>query len=230
MTERLYYDNPYQMEFEAEVVEQIRGNGHWLVRLSRSCFYPEGGGQPADRGFLNDIPVVDVQSENGEVYHYLPEKLAGPRLRGKIDFKRRFNYMQQHSGQHLISACFLQEGNFPTVSANLGSEFTTMELDCKTISEETLRKVEHRANEVIRQNVPIHCYLVSRTELKNIPLRKAPPGLEKIRIVEIENVDYSACGGTHVSRTGEIELVLYSGVEKIRGRVRVYWKIGRRAF
>lgn len=230
MTEKLFYSDPYLAEFEANVIHQVRNGDLWLVQLDKTCFYPEGGGQPADRGFLNGIPVVDVQRENGKVYHYLPEKPAGPRVRGKIDFARRFDFMQQHSGQHLISACFLQEGNLPTVSANLGSEYTTMELDCKTISDDLLQRVEYRANRIIRQNAVIKCYWINRNELKNIPLRKAPPELEKIRIVEIENVDYSACGGTHVSRSGEVELALYTGVEKIRGRVRVYWKIGRRAF
>lgn len=230
MTEKLYYQNPRKFEFEARLVHQEESKDGYRVILDRTCFYPQGGGQPADHGWLNDSPVVDVQKQGEEVVHFTPKPLSEKTVSGKIDKQRRWDFMQQHTGQHILSQCLVRTGNYPTVSVHFGEEITTIEVGTPAISEKDFRAVEDLANRVISRNLPIRTYWIKPEEIPKYNFRRPPPRVEQIRVVEIAGFDLTACGGTHLNHTGEIGLIKLLGQEKIRGRVRLIAKIGLRAF
>jgi alanyl-tRNA synthetase len=233
-TEKLYYENARLFEFTATLVGQEQVAGQWHVRLDRTAFYPEAGGQPADGGGLNDIPVVAVREEEDEPVHVLNQPLVpgvpGTEVRGRVDAAKRLDHMQQHTGQHIISAALVLRGAYPTVAIHMGESITTVEIDAPGISEADLEAVEEAANRVICRNLPVRTRWVLRGEAAGLRLRRPPPDRERLRLVEIEGFDLCACGGTHLESTGEVGLVKAVGTEKIRGRVRLYWKIGRRAY
>jgi alanyl-tRNA synthetase len=208
------------------------------VILDRSAFYPEGGGQPGDRGTLAGVPVEDTQERDGEVLHLLavplPSAAGGTvhgTVRGAVDPGRRRDFRQQHTGQHVLSAALLSAAGARTISANLGEEFTSVEVEAAALSGQAIAAAEEEANRIVCRNHPVVIHWVAPEEAARFPLRKAPPpGKERLRIVEIPGVDASACGGLHVSSTGEVGLILFSYQEKIRGRTRLHWKIGGRAW
>ncbi len=228
-TKRLYFENPYQTEFESVIRDVIYKDRKYLVVLEESCFYPESGGQPADRGEINDLEVIDVFEQGGEVIHLLNEEIASKKVRGKIDWKRRFDHMQQHAGQHILSQCFHELMDGKTVSFHLGKNVSTVDIRIEQISEHELCKVEEMANEIVFENREIKTYFVSEEEISKIPLRKPPQKRGLIRIVEIENFDYSACGGTHPQHTGEIGMIKIIGQERIRQDLRFKFVCGERA-
>lgn len=232
-TRRLYFDDPRTTEFEANLVACEKAKEGWEIELDRSAFYPEGGGQPADRGWIDGVPVLDVAERNGSVRHivaFRPAAAPGATVKGQVDWERRFDYMQQHTGQHLISAAFLGHLGVETVSVHLGESYTTVELNTPALSEADIAAVEERANAIIGENRPVRSHFVPREEIAHYRLRKTPPDLPLVRLVEIVGFDLCACGGTHVASTGELGLVHAVGSEAIRGHVRVQWKIGRRAY
>lgn len=268
-TEKLFQSNPYQETFSAHIVNQYQKDGNWIIELDRTCFYPGGGGQPPDTGWINELPVVNVTRQDDTILHILDQpvlsadksaplrnvaqqtgpqsagsqsagsQFAGPqsagpeptdRVAGRIDFVRRLDYMQQHTGQHIISASFVKTGDYPTVSVHLGETYTAVEIDVKEISERALLQVEETANAVINRNVPVTTFFIESAELHKYPLRRPAPNVDRVRIVEIEDCDRAACGGTHLRRTGEVGLIKYIGKERIRKRIRTHWKIGGRAY
>ncbi len=231
MTRKLFYDNPLQVEFSAEIVEIEKDGKHWRLVLDQTCFYPEGGGQPADLGWLNRIAVTDVQSgEKGRIYHYLLQKPEGTKVEGKINWHRRKDFMQQHSGQHIISGALWQVGKFKTVSVHMGEEYTTIEIEAAEISGQQLQQVEAVANGVINQNLLLNSLTTTSREVDKFPLRKPCPVEGEIRVVQVENFDCVVCCGLHVQHTGEVGLVKAVAMERIRGNVRLTWMIGERAF
>lgn len=238
MTRRLYYEDPALLAFSSRLLRQEpreqAGVPHWEVVLASTCFYPEGGGQPADRGTLNDIPVTDVQVRGEEVLHLLAAPLQaaeGAEVTGEVDAVRRADFRAQHTGQHILSAALLAAAGARTLSANLGEELTTVEVDLPSLSAEALDAAEQEANRIVCRNLPVLLHWVSPEEAARFPLRKPPPaGRERLRIVEIPGVDASACGGLHASSTGEVGLIRCAGQERIRGRLRLQWKIGGRAW
>ncbi len=232
MNERLYYADAYRTRFVAQVTERFTHRGLPAVRLSRSAFYPTSGGQPHDTGNLNGAAVVDVQArEDGAVLHMLahplPEKTTG--VVGQVDWQRRYDHMQQHTGQHLLSQAFYRRLGLETVSVHFGDALNTLDLDGPPLSAPQLATVEADANEIVWQNRPIRAYWITEAEREKVPLRRAPTVRDKMRIVEIGKFDWSACGGTHVRRTGEIGLIALLRIEKHRGRSRVHFVCGRRA-
>jgi len=229
MTTKLFYNDPYQFEFTARVIECNAQNGLSEVILDQTCFYPGGGGQPADRGILNDISVLELKEENGIIKHYLPTPPLGIEVRGKIDEQRRLDFMQQHTGQHIISAALQKVASCETVSVHLGEDYTAVELNCSEITPDLIQDAENLANEIITQNLPVIVHYITPDELKQFPIRKIGNASGRIRIIEIEGFDYSGCGGTHLKRTGEVLLIKFIGQEKIRKRVRLHFKIGDRA-
>jgi alanyl-tRNA synthetase len=229
MTDQLYYNAPGQTEFDADILEVIKDKKAWKAVLDRTCFYPEGGGQPADRGWLDDIPVLDVQKEKGIIYHYLKEDPGGGAVRGKIDTKWRRDFMQQHTGQHIISGALWKVGNYKTVSVHMGLDYTTIEIEAPGISEEEIVQVEDMSNDVIAEDLPVHAVITSEGELGDFPLRKPTGRKGKIRLVKIGDFDCVGCGGLHLPRTREVRLVKAVSIEKIRGNTRIAWKIGDRA-
>ena len=232
MNERLYYADAYRTKFVAQVIERLSLQGQSAVRLNRSAFYPTSGGQPHDTGSLNGAAVVDVQARaDGAVLHLLAQPLPDgvTSVAGQVDWQRRYDHMQQHSGQHLLSQAFYRRLGLETVSVHFGDALNTLDVDGAPLAAPQLTTVETDANEIVWQNRPIRAYWVTEAELESVPLRRAPTVGGKMRIVEIDKFDWSACGGTHVRRTGEIGLISLLRIEKHRGRSRVHFVCGRRA-
>jgi alanyl-tRNA synthetase len=233
VTQLLYYDDPTLVSFTASVERISEDENHTEVVLNRTAFYPEGGGQPADLGTINGTPVAHVRKEDGTVFHRLMPGDRVPRpgdeVQCTVDQARRRDYMQQHTGQHIISAALMEVGDFNTVSVHQGTEYTTIEIDAPEITPAQLEEVERRANRTIEDDVPVTSLWVTDREIANYPLRRPPKVSGSIRLVRIGEVDCVACGGVHAERTGQVRLVHALGVESIRGRVRIAWKIGDRA-
>ena len=232
MNERLYYEDAYRTNFVAQVTERLTFEGQPTVRLSESAFYPTSGGQPHDTGSLNGTAVVDVQvGADGAVLHLLagplPEETRS--VNGQVSWLRRYDHMQQHSGQHLLSQVFYRELGLETVSVHFGDALNTVDLEGPPLSAQQMGTVETAVNEMVWQNRRIRAYWVSEDERAKVPLRRAPTVQGSTRIVEIDKFDWSACGGTHVRRTGEVGLISLLRVEKHRGRSRVHFVCGRRA-
>ena len=232
MTDRLYYTDSYLTEFDATVVESGQIEGRPYVVLDRSAFYPTSGGQPHDTGVLGDRPVVDVvdREEDGVVLHVLGTAVeAGlqPRVHGRIDWTRRLDHMQHHTGQHVLSAAFVRTANLPTVSFHLGAELCTIDLAGAAGADE-VRKAEDAANVVVWENRPVTVRFVSEAEAARLPLRKTPVRGGTLRIVDVADFDLSACGGTHVPSTGVIGAIAVQSWEKYKGGTRVSFLCGRR--
>ncbi len=228
-TKRLYFDDAYRREFEAAVMGTLVHEGQPAVILDKTCFYPESGGQPADTGTLDGAKVVDVQEAGPQIVHILDRELAGPEVRGAVDWERRFDHMQQHTGQHILSQCFIERLGGETMSFHLGAEVSTLEIGLRTASEPDLAGVEDRANEVILENREIKTYFVPEDRIAAVPLRRPPKKSGVIRVVEVSGFDHSACGGTHCRRTGEVGLIKIIRADKIRNNVRFEFLCGWRA-
>ncbi len=230
MTERLYYLDPYRLEFETEVVERISVGSQPGVILESTCFYPTSGGQPHDEGSLNDVPVVNVfEREDKAIVHALATELRGDIVHGVIDWETRFDHMQQHTGQHILSQAFLEILKAETVGFHLGKETCTIDVDKAPLAVSQLDRVEDLTNEIVFANRPVKTYLVTETELAGLPLRKLPTVEMPIRIVEVAGFDYSPCGGTHCRRTGEVGLIKITKVERRGHDTRVEFLCGGRA-
>ncbi len=229
---RGYYEDAYTTRFVAQVVGQVEVDGRPGVLLDRTYFYPTSGGQPHDTGSLQGIPVVDVRvDEQGRVVHVLARPLAPDvrRVQGEIDWSRRYDHMQQHSGQHLLSQAFHRLFGWETVSVHFGQTASTLDLAIPALEEAHLAQVEEEVYRLIWENRPVRGYWVDEDTLARLPLRRPPKVTGKVRIVEIQDYDWSACGGTHVRHTGEIGPVALLRAERHRGRVRVHFLCGRRA-
>ncbi|MFZ0579175.1 MAG: alanine--tRNA ligase-related protein [Psychrobacillus psychrotolerans] len=226
MTNKLYYENPNIQSFHAKVIEQQQD----YVVLSKTAFYPTGGGQPHDLGLLNDVEVTNVEIVDGEIRHFINNPLPENTLevKGQIDWKRRFDHMQQHAGQHILSAAFEQLFGFQTVSFHLGKDTVTIDLNAAEVTEAQLMEVELRANQVILENHPIETKWITEEELSNFHLRKATSLKENIRLVIIPDYDYNACGGTHPSSTGQVRAIKILQTEKQKKLVRVEFICGER--
>ncbi|MCM3719359.1 alanyl-tRNA editing protein [Fictibacillus phosphorivorans] len=230
MTNKLYYSSPYTTEWETRIKKAYTKENQCFVVLDETAFYPTGGGQPHDTGTINGIEVVDVFiDEDGEVVHRLKKLPDTTNATCSLNWERRFEHMQHHSGQHLLSAVCYTLYNAKTISFHLGEEHVTIDLATSELNEEQLEKIELAANEEIYRNRPIHTYFVTSEELAKLPLLKMPKVTENIRIVEIEDIEYNACGGTHVLRTGEIGMIKLMKTEKQRGDIRLFFKCGLRA-
>lgn len=221
---RLYYDQPALVSFRATVTEVREGGLH--VYLDQTAFYPESGGQPADRGTLNGVAVLDVVEEGGHVLHVVERPIdAAGEVEGVIDWRRRFDHMQQHTGQHLLSAVLEAEYGWKTVSFHLGADASTIDLEGS--GSLPLPEVERRVNEVAAENRPV---LISYEDAGEAAgLRKASDRSGTLRIISIESLDRSACGGTHVASTGQIGATLLRRTEKIRNTLRLEFLCGGRA-
>jgi len=232
MTERLYYADSSLLKFEATITASGKeGEQHYTV-LDRTAFYPTSGGQLYDTGFLNNIPVVDViETDDGDIRHLSanPVGNAGEAVKGSIDKIRRLKHRQQHTAQHVLSQLFVRQLGFATVSVHLGEEYGAIELDSEDISPEVLAEVERAAAEIIFDNEPVEILTVDEANIDSVPLRRVPKKKGKIRVIKIDDFDYSACGGTHCRSTSEIGLVKIIGTEKIRGRVLVKFLAGIQA-
>lgn len=224
MTERLYYSDSYLSRFQAAIIE-ARGN---IAYLDRTAFYPTSGGQLHDLGTLNGTRVTEVtEDEDGRVAHHLESPLAPGPAEGVIDWPRRFGFMQQHTGQHLLSAVFESLFGFATLSVHFGEEISTLDLATPALSPEQQRAAEWRANEIVWENRPVTIRIAGAGESRE--LRKPSEREGALRIVTIEGLDHSACGGTHVRATGEAGPIVLRRLDKIRGNIRAEFLCGARA-
>ncbi|MBI3281790.1 MAG: alanyl-tRNA editing protein [Acidobacteria bacterium] len=223
MTRRLYYEDSYLSSFQARVVE-LQGA---RVYLDQTAFYPASGGQPSDSGTIAGISVTDVIDEGERVAHLLDAAPDVGIVEGRIDWARRFDHMQQHTGQHLLSAVLLELFGFATLSFHMGAGHSTIDLDTPAITPEQLRRAEERVNERVAGNWPVSVSFADAAGAEG--LRKPASREGALRIVTIAGIDRSACGGTHVRAAGEIGLVLIRKADKVRGGVRLEFLCGKRA-
>ncbi|MEH7224997.1 alanyl-tRNA editing protein [Bacillus sp. JJ1566] len=230
MSKKLFYENPYLTSWKTEVSNIIKHDDHCLVTLKETAFYPEGGGQPSDTGLIDNIPVMDVFQESGEVYHKLPHPPENREVECEIDWELRYDHMRQHTGQHLLSAICINEYDAHTSSFHLGKDTISIDLSVPEFRNEHLLHIENQVNKAIYENREIKTYFVTREQASALPLRKMPDVEgDDMRIVEIDGIDTSACSGTHVSRTGELGLMKLLKTEKSKGNTRVYFIFGGRA-
>jgi alanyl-tRNA synthetase len=229
MNKRIYFDDPYQVEFESKIIDRVKHKNRTALVLEQTCFYPESGGQPADKGTLNGVELIDVREDEGRILHIVDKEVAETNVKGKVDWKTRFDYMQQHAGQHILSQSFWELMQGKTRSFHLGQDVSTLEIDIQKISDLELEKVEEEANKVIFQNREIKTYFVDEDKIGEVPLRKPPKKSGLIRVVEVSDYDFSACGGTHPSRTGEIGLIKILKWGRIRNNLCFEFVCGSRA-
>lgn len=237
MTQRLYYHDSFLYNFDAEVREVTESPKPGIV-LDRTAFYPTSGGQIHDRGVIltgdEQLTVTEVaDTADGRVIHYLeasPKQIRpGSRIRGQVDATRRRNHMQQHTGQHVLSAAFIRLYNMPTVSFHMGDDYSSIDLDTPTLSQEQIKNAERHANEIILENRSVAIRFVTREEAGKLGLRKVPPAdRNELRLIDIQDFDLNACGGTHVNQTGQIGCILLRRAERTRQGWRVEFVAGQR--
>jgi len=232
MTDRLYYTDPYAVEFDATVVSVAPVPGdraRHAVVLDRTAFYPTSGGQPFDTGALGTVRVVDVVDEDdGRIVHVVEGDLPSGPVHGTIDWSRRFEHMQQHTGQHVLSASFDRLLQVRTVSFHLGTASSTIDL-AREVTADEIARAERDANRVVWEDRPVTIRFADAEEAARMPLRKESKREGVLRLVEVEGFDVSACGGTHVARTGAIGIIAVAGSEKFKGGTRLEFLCGGRA-
>jgi alanyl-tRNA synthetase len=229
MTRKLYQDDSYATEFQARVVSQISGAEGVRVVLDGTYFYPTSGGQPHDLGLIDGVQVLDVIEEGDEIVHLLAGPVEAGEVTCTIDWARRFDHMQQHSGQHILSAVFEDEADAPTVSFHLGDQLCTIDLGVDRLDAEAVSRVERRANEVVLAALPVDVRVLDADGIAQLPLRKPPTREADIRVVSMGAVDNCACGGTHVRSTHEIGPIKVRRWQTHRQGVRVEFLCGWRA-
>ena len=227
---KLYYEDQYLKEFTAEIIGVIEKNNLYYVSLDKTAFFPGGGGQHCDLGYIDNHKVIDIVEENGEIYHVTQTKpIKIHRVSCKIDWDRRLDGMQQHLGQHVLSGCFFKLFNANTVSIHLGNEISTVDIQ-GYLDEESIRKAERMANEIIYQNISVNFLTPSKKELKKLNLRRDLPNTnEQIRVVQIGDLDINACCGVHPSRTLDLQAIKIKRWEKHKGATRIEYLAGKRA-
>lgn len=230
MTEKLYYENAYTEAFSAKVLSCEEGKRGFEIVLDRTAFYPEGGGQPGDTGVLGGVKVFDTHEKGGRVVHYCALSLeVGSEVEGRIDFDRRFDFMQQHSGEHIVSGIIHSIFGCDNVGFHMGAEMVTIDFNCM-ISAEQLKEIERRANAVIWENRPFNIMWPDAETLPTLPYRSKKALSGEVRIVECPGADMCACCGTHVRSAGEIGLVKLLSVHPFREGVRIEMLSGKRAY
>ena len=238
MTDRLYYHDSFLYDFDAEV-RDVAETPRPAIILDRTAFYPTSGGQVFDTGVIatenEKLKVTEVaDTEDGRIVHYLEAPLkdikSGTRVHGQVDVTRRRDHMQQHSAQHVLSAAFIKLFDMPTVSFHMADDYCSIDLDTPNLTKDQIEQAERLANEIILENRPVDIRFVTRDEAGKLGLRKLPPAeRDELRLIEIRDWDVSACGGTHVSQTGQIGCMLLRKVEKVRQGYRIEFVAGQRA-
>jgi len=230
-TERLYYNDSYTLDFNADVVEHTTFKQRPALVLDRTYFYPEGGGQPSDTGLINGVSVIDVQTREADraVLHVLDHKLDDPHIEGQIDVARRLDHMQHHSGQHVLSQALSKAVNADTLSVHMSGERMTIDVNRPNLSVEDWLAVEELANQIVLEDRPVRAWFPEPDELASLAIRKMPDVVGKVRIVDVGGFDITACGGTHVARTGEIGLIKVVKFERRGDTTRLEFKCGGRS-
>ncbi len=227
---RLYYSDSYLREFTGRVIETLEVDGHPAVVLDQTAFYPTSGGQPHDTGSLGTAPVLSVSVRaDSAVVHQLGAPLAETVVQGIIDWRRRFDHMQQHSGQHVLSQAFIRTAGAETIGFHLGEDTVSIDLAIADLTDGAVTEAERMANEVIDANLPVRAWFPEAAELAGLPLRKRPDVAGPVRIVAIGDFDLNACGGTHVAGTGAIGLIALLRSERLKRGTRIEFRCGNRA-
>ena len=227
-TRRLYYEDVYIKEFKAKVKECRKGEKFYEILLDQSAFYPEGGGQPCDLGTLGSAEVKDVQEKDGELIHYMETSFdPGDEVQGKINWERRFDLMQQHSGEHIVSGLVHEKYGYDNVGFHMSSDVITIDFS-GVLTEEQLAKIEEETNRKIWENGEVEIFYPKKEELERLSYRSKKELTGKVRLVQFPGADLCTCCGTHVMRAGEIGMVKLLTVEKFREGVRVTMISGRR--
>jgi alanyl-tRNA synthetase len=231
MTVRKYYDDSYTRRFDARVVETGSREAGPSAVLDQTFFYPSSGGQPHDTGTLGAARVtsVTIREEDGAVVHQLDAPLPQGPVAGSLDWERRFDHMQQHTGQHILSQAFLRTANAPTIGFHLGQETVSIDLEASKLDQATVAGAETLANEIVAKNLAVRAWFPEDDELARLALRKTPDVRGRLRVVGIGEFDYSACGGTHVAATGEIGLIAVHKSERLTRGTRIEFLCGGRA-
>ena len=229
-TEKLYYTDPFLTTFTAKVLSCEAGKGGYLVTLDRTAFYPEGGGQPADHGTLGGIAVTDVHEKDGVVIHTVEKAVEiGENVTGSIDWARRFDHMQQHSGEHILSGILCHNYHCDNVGFHLGADTVTIDYNTDISWEEALA-AEYQANQVIWADAPVEITYPSPAELEALDYRSKKALTGKVRIVTFPEADCCACCGTHVLRAGQVGIIKVLSCQKFRSGVRMEILCGERAW
>ncbi len=227
--EALFYKDNYLKEFNTKVIECIEENNKIKVVLENTAFYPEGGGQPSDTGFIENVKVLHIEEKSGKIYHEVESKIElNKKVFCKINFEERFSNMQNHTAEHIVSGLICQKYNATNVGFHIGKDFTTMDFNIN-ISEEQLREIEKLANEAVYKNIKIEENIYTPEEVKNIHYRSKKEIKEDIRLVKIGEYDICACCGVHVSTTGEIGIIKLLKADKYKSGVRIYMLAGFKA-
>jgi alanyl-tRNA synthetase len=229
VTEKLYYQDPYIQSFSNKILKSEQDErGRFYVVLEKTAFYPTGGGQPHDTGTINHVRVYDVEEVEEEIRHYVDSPLIVKECFGEINWERRFDHMQQHAGQHILSAAFEEVFGYKTISFHLGYDTCTIDLEVPTLAEEEAQRAEERANSIVLENRPIETRWVTEDEVQQYPLRKALSVTGDIRLVIIPEFDYNGCGGTHPKATGQVSSIKILHWEKQKKNIRLHFVCGNR--
>jgi alanyl-tRNA synthetase len=228
MTEKLFWKDPYQKEFTASVLEQFAVSDGNAVVLDCTCFYATSGGQPNDTGKLNAADVKDVRIDDGKLLHVIDQQLTSNEVSGKINWSRRFDHMQQHTGQHILSAAFYRLFQAETSSFHLGDLLCSIELNKTNLDQQQISEAEDKANQVIQSATGVEAFFVDPDKAQEYPLRKQSDLSESLRIIRIGDFDLSPCSGTHVRNTGEIGPVFIHSFEKLSRSTKVTFLCGDR--
>lgn len=227
MTEKIYQTDAYCREIMARVTGRESRDGRFHVRLERTIFCPEGGGQPADLGTINGIPVLELTAADDDIIHVLDQDPGQGEVSLQLDFTRRYDHMQQHTAQHLLSQVLLRLFDAPTLSFAIGAGHSSIEIGRQSLNEEEIGNMESECARLIFANLPVHIF--SSDDLSALHLRKPPKVQGTIRVIEIAGFDQSACGGTHLRSSAEIGLLKIIKSERVRSHVRLYYAAGYRA-
>jgi alanyl-tRNA synthetase len=232
-TEKLYFTDSSLLDFTADIIEVDQAGDSYRVVLDRTAFYPTGGGQPNDTGKLDQLDVTDVfEDDSGTVFHVVAcagTLTVGQNVRGVVDTQRRLDHLQQHSGQHVLSQAFVQACGAETRSFHLGSIVSTIDIELASPSDEQMRAAEDVANRVILEDRPMRVHILDEADAAKLPLRKESAVKGRIRVIEVEDFDWSPCGGTHAARTGQIGLIAIKSYERAKKLTRVEFVCGFRA-
>lgn len=230
MTEQIYLENPYLREISARIIDKKYMNNKFYLKLNRTIFFPNlKGGQPRDKGTINGLEVLDVYEEDNDIIHVIKENILSNKVQLSIDWDTRLDYMQQHSGQHLLSSIFYKLYSAETIGFYIGKTCVYIDIDIPELKNEDIEKVEDFANKVIYSNFDIKTYIIRKKDIDKVPIREYHNMKSDIRIVEIDGMDYSPCYGTHHRSTGEIGMIKIRNWKKHKGNIRIEFVCGSRA-
>ena len=230
MTTRLYYNDSLLCEFSAQILETIETENGTAITLDQTAYYPTSGGQPHDTGDICGIPVSNVwEDDEKRIWHLLERLPKTQGVTGRVNWSRRFDHMQQHTGQHILSASFHEKLDANTVGFHMSRDYSTIDLDTKTIAASGIHRVEEYTNKIVWENRPVKTIYINDDEVDKVSFRKLPQVSGLIRVIRIDSFDASACGGTHVKNTGEVGLTKITGYERHKGGLRISFLCGNRA-